>query len=155
MRNIRSLVALTLSTLHWSLSKMSSWVEVKDDWVLLQDGSLSLHQDRQASKDSVFRAAVTPFGYIGRWVLDDAGLTYLDGEYGDAIYTELSEPVIQGWSQRAQAHLQRAMQFVDKDVKVLDVTVEYTSSTGMEIDGAKVTVRYSINNQVDTLQVQI
>lgn len=134
---------------------MSSWLEVKDDWVLLQDGSLSLHTERQASKDSVLRAAITPFGYIGRWVLDDDGLIYLDGEYGDAIYTELSEPVIHGWSQRAQAHLQRAMQFADRDVKVLDVSVEYMSSTGTEIDGAKIYVRYSIDNQIDTLEVQV
>lgn len=149
------MAVLTLFTPLWSLPDMSSWLEVKQDWVLLEDGSLSLHTDRQASKDSVFRAAVTPFGYIGRWVLDDSGLTYFDGEYGDAIYTELSEPIVHGWSQRAQAHLQRAMQFVDRDVKVLDVAVEYTSSTGMEIDGANVNVRYSINNEINTLQVQV
>lgn len=133
----------------------TNWVEVREDWVLLEDGSLSLHTDRRASKDSVYRAAVTPFGYIGRWVLDDTGLVYLDGEYGDAIYTELSEPVVHGWSQRAQAHLQRAMQFANKDVKVLDVSVQYTSSTGMEIDGANIDVRYSIDGYTQTLQVEV
>lgn len=134
---------------------MPNWLEVKDDWILQRDGSLSLHTDRQASRDSVFRAAVTPFGYIGRWVLEDSGLTYLDGDYGDAIYTELSEPVIHGWTQRAQAHLQRALQFAHRDVKVLDVQVEYTSSTGLEIDGAKIDVRYSIGDTVQTMQVQV
>lgn len=135
---------------------MSSWLDVSTgDWLPLEDKTLQTWNDRPASKASLLRAAITPYGYIGRWVLDDSGPVYLDGTYGDAIYLELSEPTVVGWTSRAEAHLQRALAYADPSVKVMQVSAQFSSSDGSEVDGAVIDVLYSADGITENLEVSL
>lgn len=134
----------------------NTWLKVTNgDWFLDRDGGLHNLEGREADRASVLRAAVTPYGFMGRWVMEDGEMKYRDGDYGNAIYLELSEPISPSWLARAKAHHQRAMSFTSKDVKVLDVGVKYVSHSGETPDGAKIDVRYSISDQLEELEIDL
>jgi hypothetical protein len=106
---------------------------------LTKDGESAIHA-------SVYRAVVTPITYIGRWVLDGGELIYIDGDYGDAIYLDLSEPFDSAWLPMAKGHLQTAMSFVSPVATLNDLSANYKSSDGMGIDGVDFNLDYSIGD---------
>lgn len=111
---------------------------------LTKDGEAAIHA-------AVYRAVVTPITYIGRWVLNDGQLTYIDGDYGDAIYLDLSEPLDSSWLPMAKRHLQAAMSFVSPVATLNDLVATYKSLGGMGVDGVDFDLTYSvgdINGQV-------
>jgi hypothetical protein len=80
------------------------------------------------------RALKTPITYIGLDVIDNRGSFKADIEYGNALYIELSEPLTYTWLERAKSHINRALSFVPKEIKIISNDIRMLEPGWVRID---------------------
>lgn len=98
----------------------------------------------------VRRAVETPEHYLSRFVLTEEGLTLSDHEFGDPLYTKLSEPLSINLVTEAGRDIRQALSHLDETITVDSVGVGLT-----DLDALKVQVNYSVDNQQATMEVPI
>ncbi len=110
-----------------------------------------LLQDDDVAKTSLVRRAVeTPEHYLSRFVLTGDGLDLSDHEFGDPLYTKLSEPLSINLMTEAGRDVRQALSHLDETITVNSVGVGLT-----DLEALKVQVNYSIDNQQATMEVPI
>jgi hypothetical protein len=125
-----------------------------EDWSITPSGSIRTKDGTEAVHKAALRAVVTPYGWIGRWAMDDGEIAFFDGDYGDHIYEELSEPLTQSWLSQARADVARALSYVEPDATLINIEGEYQSLSGVP-DGAIIHVTYQVEGIQNTLEVSL
>ena len=111
---------------------------------------LSLLDEEDSISRLVRRALETPFAYIGQYIIDARGISNLDGDFGNAIYRELSENININFISRARNHVSSALSFISSEIELLDLRIEIPDMYTVQI-----TATYSIRGQVLTTSTAI
>jgi hypothetical protein len=111
-----------------------------DDSITYYD--IEVEDEVTAIRHLVRRAVETPLGYIGRYVIDTNGISNLDGGFGDAIYSRLSEGLTVNLVSQIKQDIESAISFVSSEINLESVRVNVVS-----FDTIDVKVEYSLLGQ--------
>lgn len=114
----------------------------------LYDLALESH----VSDQMIRRCVETPIGYLGRFGLDEEGLDYGDGDFGNPIYARLAEPFTVSWISGANADIKQALKFTDSNTTVSSVNLSVGFPNTLYVD-----INYSVGDKESstTLPLQL
>ena len=103
---------------------------------------IEIEDEVTAIRHLVRRAVETPLGYIGRYIIDTNGISNLDGLFGNAIYSRLSEGLTVNLVSRIRQDIEEAISFVSSEIRLDLIRVNVVS-----FDTVEVKVEYAIPGQ--------
>ncbi len=117
-----------------------------------EDGSsfYDLLIDPDPSNSLIRRCVETPYAYIGRYLLEEEGLGTIDLDFGNPIYSRLSEPLTVSWISEASRDIDQALTHVDNKTAVEDVTLTISLPDKVNID-----IQYSIDGTPSSVTLPI
>lgn len=117
-----------------------------DDELALYD----LLMDPDPSNSLIKRCVETPYNYAGRYLLEEEGLGTIDLEFGNPIYSRLSEPLTVSWISEANRDINQALTHVDRNTTVEDVALTISLPNKVNID-----IQYTIDGTPSSVNLPI